>query len=72
MPFSAGLSVTWRIRGKDTCEYCKQLNGKSVSRGESMVKQGDELTPAGAEPFKVNSTKAHPPLHYKCDCYLSS
>jgi HK97 family phage portal protein len=70
--WSAGLSTVWRIRGAETCPYCKSLNGKKVGRGQSFVKSGDKLDPAGADGvMKINGTKSHPGLHQGCDCYLS-
>jgi len=70
--FGAGLSTVWRIRGPKTCPFCTSLNGKRVSSGQSFVNDGDELNPEGAEaPMKIRGLKAHPPLHQKCDCFLS-
>jgi len=70
--FGAGLSTVWRIRGPQTCPFCKELNGKRVISGQSFVKDGQELNPDGAEnPMRINGTKAHAPLHRGCDCYLS-
>ena len=69
--FGVGLSTVWRIRGAKTCPYCRSLNGKRVSSGQSFVKDGEELNPEGAEtPMKIRGMKAHPPLHRGCDCYL--
>ncbi len=69
--FGVGMSTVWRIRGK-TCPYCTSLSGKRVSRGQSFVKDGDEIDPEGGTgPMKFTGIKAHPPLHQKCDCYLS-
>ena len=70
--FGAGLSTVWRIRGPKTCPFCRSLNGKVVSRGQSFVKDGQELDPDGAEaPMLIRGTKQHPGLHRGCDCYLS-
>lgn len=70
--FGAGLSTYWRIRGAKTCKYCKMLNGKKVSRGQSFVNAGDSLRPEGQEPMKVRGIRLHPGLHRGCDCYLST
>lgn len=70
--FGAGLGTYWRIRGKDTCPYCKEFEGRKVSNGETFVSDGEELNPKdGTGPMKVRGMKAHPPLHQGCDCYLS-
>lgn len=70
--FGAGLSLVWRIRGAKTCPYCKELNGKKISKGGAFVSAGDELDPNGGDgPMRFFGTKRHPPLHQKCDCYAS-
>jgi hypothetical protein len=70
--FAAGMTTVWRIRGAKTCLYCKSLDGKRVSRGQSYVKDGQSLNPEGVEaPMKIRGMKAHPPLHKGCDCYLA-
>lgn len=69
--FGAGFSTVWAIRGK-TCPYCTSLRGKRVARGQSFVGPGDEINPdGGTGPMKFSGIKRHPPLHQKCDCYLS-
>ena len=69
--FGAALSTVWRVRGK-SCPYCTSLSGKRVSTGQHFVKDGDEIDPEGGSgPMRFYGIKAHPPLHQKCDCYLS-
>jgi len=71
MAFGIGLSTVWRIRGAKTCAFCRSLNGKRVSSGQSFVNDGDELNPKGADsPMKIRGSKSHPPLHQGCDCYI--
>ncbi len=71
--FGAGMSVVWKIRGAKTCAYCRELNGKRVSKGQSFVDSGDVLDPkAGTGPMKINGMKTQPPLHISCDCYLGA
>jgi len=66
------MSTVWSTRGAKTCPFCTSLRGKRVSSGQSFVKDGDELNPDGAEsPMLIRGMKAHPPLHQRCDCYLS-
>jgi HK97 family phage portal protein len=69
--FAAALPVVWRIRGKETCRYCRELNGRKISKGQAFQKTGDEVSPSGMQPMKVNGLKTHPPLHGGCDCYIS-
>ncbi|SDE21080.1 phage portal protein [Desulfuromonas thiophila] len=70
--FAAGLGTVWRVRGAETCPYCKELNGKRIVRGQSYVENGQEITPEGKDAMPINGTKAHPPLHRGCDCYLTA
>jgi HK97 family phage portal protein len=35
--FAVGLGTVWRIRGAETCPYCKEFNGKRVRSGGSFV-----------------------------------
>jgi hypothetical protein len=68
--FSAGFSSVWRIRGPETCPYCKELDGRKIVSGQSYFEgNGEEFEPKGADrPMKIYGMKAHPPLHAGCDC----
>lgn len=68
--FTVGLGTYWRIRGSETCDFCKMLNGKKVRKGENFADDGSELAPKNNSPMKIRGMKAHPPLHRGCDCYL--
>jgi HK97 family phage portal protein len=70
--FGAGMALIWRIRGARTCPYCKELDGRRISSGQTFVSDGDELNPKGGTgPMKIRGMKKHPPLHQACDCYAS-
>jgi hypothetical protein len=69
--FGAGMGTFWRTRGPRTCAFCKELEGRKVSSGQSFVNDGDKLNPKGvSSPMKIRGMKTHPPLHRGCDCYL--
>lgn len=72
--FAAGLSTVWRIRGSETCPYCKALSGKRVRSGQSYFQGGEDYEPDGADsgPMKIRGIVRHPPLHRGCDCFLSA
>jgi len=71
--FGAGLSLIWRTRSGRSCEFCKELDGKRISRGQSFVSGGDEINPKGGDgPMRFFGTKKHPPLHKSCKCYVTS
>lgn len=69
--FMAGMATIFRTRGK-SCPYCKSLDGTKIRSGEWLVEDGQELKPDGADkPMTFNGSKAHPPIHRGCDCYLT-
>lgn len=72
--FIAGLSTVLRNRGPKTCPYCQSLAGKRTSiGGKPLVEDGEELKGKGTDqpPMLIRGAKYHPPIHAKCDCYLS-
>ena len=68
--FIAGFSTVFLTRGVKTCPYCQSLEGRVVSKGQSLLEDGTEIAPKGKEPMKIFGTKYHPPIHQGCDCYL--
>ena len=72
--FGTGFSVSWQVRGAKTCPYCRALQGKRISRGNSFLNSGDSYEPAGTTngPMKIFTTVQHPPLHQGCDCFISA
>lgn len=72
--FGAGYSTVLRNRGSSTCPFCKSLANKSVRKGgKPLVRDGEELQGKGTDqpPMLIRGNKYHPPIHQKCDCYLS-
>jgi len=71
--FAAGMGAVWRNAGSKTCPYCRTLNGKKISRGQSFHSPGDEIEPEGGTgPMKISGLIQHPPLHQGCDCHISA
>ena len=70
--FFLGLNAIWRVRGKSTCPYCKEFNGKVIGKGGLFANSGDEILPEkkGLRGMMVYGPKGHPPLHQGCDCYV--
>jgi HK97 family phage portal protein len=70
--FAGGLRLVWQIRGDYTCPYCKTLNGRKIRSDQHFVGSGDEIDlKDGSTPMKSYGIKRHPPLHQKCDCYVT-
>ena len=66
----AGMATVFRTRGK-SCPYCTSLDGMVVRKGQNIVNDGDKLKPDGVDkPMTFSGSKAHPPIHQGCDCYL--
>ena len=72
--FAGGFSLVWRTRGGKSCPYCKELNGRKISKGESFIDAGTMWEPEGAKngPMKIRGMKTQPPLHQGCRCYVGS
>jgi len=70
--FGAGVAaLVWRNTGAETCPYCKGLNGRRVSSGESFLSAGEDYKPKGAEaPLRPSTNVKNPPVHGGCDCIL--
>jgi len=66
----AGYRLVWRARGK-SCPYCRELDGKVVSRGQDFVLQGDFQPKGDLVPMRIRRSVGHPPLHHSCDCGLT-
>lgn len=68
-----GLGVAvfqWASAG-ETCPYCQDLDGTTVSAGSPFLVQGERYQPEGAEvPLDPSSDVRHPPAHAGCDCVL--
>jgi HK97 family phage portal protein len=63
--------LRWVSSGKETCPYCRALNGKVVGIRESFLGAGDEFQPEGAaRPLLVSRRVGHPPAHKGCDCLI--
>ena len=68
----AGLGMTWQ-NGAAACPLCRQLQGKSVSKGTWFANPGDIIDPSDPDtaPLPIYKSQAHPPLHKGCVCFVS-
>jgi len=70
--WSVGFSSIWRIRGAETCDYCKELNGRKIRQGQTYFNGGEDFKPRSfrISPMHISGPISHPPLHQGCDCYI--
>jgi HK97 family phage portal protein len=67
--FSAGLGAIWATRS-DACEFCRQLAGTKITKGQSFVVPGDAIPSTVGADMAIRRPKGHPPLHGGCHCYI--
>lgn len=63
--------LVWRNAGNDTCDYCKELNGKVVGIDQPFLGGNEKLEAEGEEfDMKVKRPSFHPPIHFACECQI--
>ena len=62
--------LVWRASGKETCPYCRKLNGKVVGRESPFTSAGDFEAEGAESPLLIRRDRFHPPLHDGCDCVV--
>ncbi len=65
--FSAGYALRW-IAGAGACDFCLQMDGKIIERGQRFIEKGETLDSDENEPLIVQTNISHPPLHDGCTC----
>ena len=70
---SAGITaIRWNAQGNESCPYCQEMDGTIVGIEQVFRQDGEDYRPEGAEPMRINGSKAHPPLHDGCVCTISA
>lgn len=67
---AAGFSLVWRNNSGDSCEYCRNLNGKTVGGQTAFVEPGEYTPKDNVVPMKIRSPRRVPPLHDGCQCSI--
>jgi len=69
-----GAGVTYFIvvnAGNDTCEYCKELDGKVIGADQPVIAEDETLEADEKDTgIKVRRPCFHPPFHNFCECQL--
>jgi HK97 family phage portal protein len=64
------ISLIWRTQGRDTCPFCKQMNGKKVGIKEPFIEKDSFLEADDGSGLKIRGIKNHPPIHKGCKCII--
>ena len=62
-------TLVWMAVG-ETCPYCQEWDGRTISIEAQFLPAGEELAPEGADRFSSETDVGHPPLHDGCDCVV--
>jgi HK97 family phage portal protein len=63
------LRMIWYSFG-ESCDYCKQLNGREIGPSQFFLQMGDELVDAVGSALRMAGNVRHAPLHDGCDCQV--
>jgi hypothetical protein len=63
------LRMVWLSFG-ESCDYCKQLNGREIGPSQFFLQMGDELVDAVGSALRMAGNVRHAPLHDGCDCQV--
>ena len=67
----AGIGTIRWVTTRDSCPYCRQLNGKTIAITGDFLSAGESLEgEEGAEPLVPGRNIGHPPAHRGCDCMV--
>lgn len=71
MVFAAvGITVLRWVTIGDTCPYCKQIDGRTVSILKNFFGPGEKIEAEGQAPLTTTTNIGHPPAHDGCDCMI--
>ena len=65
------LALRWIATGTNPCDYCKGMDGRTVSTGNPFLGAGEEFAPGGVAAFISQSSISHPPIHSGCQCVIA-
>lgn len=68
----AGITrLVWRVTSENPCEFCRALDGKTISIDEPFAQLGDELEGEDGGTKTISYETLHtPPLHPRDGCYV--
>lgn len=65
-----GISTKRWVTIGDSCPYCTQLNGRTISTTQYFLQTGESLAGGERGPLTVSNNIGHPPAHDGCDCMV--
>jgi HK97 family phage portal protein len=63
------MTKRWVTLG-DSCPYCTQLDGRTISTTQYFLQNGESLQGGERGPLTVSGNIGHPPAHDGCDCMV--
>lgn len=67
------LKLRWNNSGKETCPWCKGLDGKVVGIRKGFLEKDEDYQPEDTNrPMKPATKIRHNPMHDGCDCWVSA
>jgi len=70
---AAGITLfRWVAIGSETCDFCKQLDGKVVGKESTFVLEGSAVESESGKTLGVQRKVMHPPIHDGCVCMIAA
>jgi HK97 family phage portal protein len=67
--FAAGvMTLVWVAAGTESCEICRSMNGRTVSKGGAFIRAGESIADGGESIITFSRNVRHPPAHNGCVC----
>ena len=66
-----GLQFMHLVAAADSCEFCRQLDGKVVEVNGNILSKGETGTDGAGNIRHINKNYKHPPLHKSCHCGIA-
>ena len=69
---AAGVTyLVWRAGG-DSCEFCQELNGRTVGVADPFIGEGEDFEGGSGGTLTPSKNIMHPPVHAGCQCVISA
>ncbi len=66
-----GLTYMHVVAHANACDFCQQIDGKTVEVNGSILVKGSDLADGKGSVLKINKNYKHPPFHRGCTCGIA-